>query len=64
MKRDHFEVYPRLTLFFGRQWFWRLRAANGRIIASGEGYRDKADALRAVELVRVTDAATPIEMLP
>ena len=32
---------------------WRLRAANGRIIAdSGQGYVDRDDALHGIELVR------------
>lgn len=31
-----------------RQWFWRLRAANGKIIADGaEGYARTGNALRA-----------------
>jgi hypothetical protein len=30
-------------------WYWRLRAANGRIIADGsEGYASKSNAKRAV----------------
>lgn len=34
-------------------WRWRLRAANGRVIAdSGEGYRDRRGVMRAVEALR------------
>jgi uncharacterized protein len=35
------------------EWRWRLRAANKRILAdSGEGYRNKADCLAAINLVK------------
>lgn len=27
-------------------WHWRLKAANGEIVASGEGYTTKTDAMR------------------
>ena len=37
----------------GGEWRWRLVAGNDRIIAvSGEGYRDKRDCLRGIELVK------------
>jgi len=36
----------------GGEWRWRLRAANGQIIAtSGEGYTRKADVERAIDTV-------------
>ena len=36
------------------EWRWRLRAANGRIVAdSGEGYRRRTSVHRAAECVRV-----------
>lgn len=36
-----------------REWRWRLKASNGRVIAeSGEGYKRKAGALAGIELVR------------
>ncbi len=34
------------------EWRWRLRAANGKIIASGEGYKNKMDAVAAIDLVK------------
>src|ERR671916_425773 len=35
------------------EWRWQLRAANHRIIAdSGEGYRDRADCLHGISLVK------------
>lgn len=36
-----------------REWRWRLRASNGRIVAdSGEGYRRRAAVYEAVKRVR------------
>ena len=36
-----------------REWRWRLRASNGRIVAdSGEGYRRKASLLGGIECAR------------
>lgn len=63
MKADRFQVFKRLTLF-GYRWYWHLRARNGEIIAHGEGYRNKVDAMRAVDLVCSTDASTPVDVLP
>ena len=40
------------------QWRWRLKAANGEKIASGEGYYNKADAVSAVNLVMDTNRQT------
>ena len=35
------------------EWRWNLKAVNGRIIAdSGEGYKDRADCLHGIELVK------------
>lgn len=43
---------------------WRLRAANGRIVAtSSEGYRDRADMEAAIRLVRGCRAA-PVREAP
>ena len=44
-----------------KQWRWRLRAANGKIIAnSGESYRRKCDCLTGLFRVRGVDWNTPI----
>lgn len=52
-----FQVYRRLTIT-GRQWFWRLRAANNRIIAiGGEAYRNKADVYAMIDKIAGMDAA-------
>lgn len=36
----------RIELFRGvnRQWYWRIRARNGRVLASSEGYTRRASA--------------------
>lgn len=53
----HFKLYKDASM----QWRWRLVAANGRIIAdSGEGYRNRSDAVAAIDLVKSTSAATPV----
>lgn len=39
------------------QWRWRLRARNGKIIASGEAYRDERDCDRAIENCKGSGAA-------
>ncbi len=57
-----FQVYSRIGLR-GRRWYWRLRAANGEIIAQGEAYANKTDAIYAVRLVMSTRSATPLEEL-
>ncbi len=47
----HYSVYKD-----GRsEWRWRLKTQNGNIIAdSGEGYRNKADCLHGINLVKGT----------
>jgi uncharacterized protein YegP (UPF0339 family) len=36
----------------GGQYYWRILAANGQVLATSETYYNKADALSAVESVR------------
>ena len=45
------------------QWRWRLRATNHRIIASGEGYKNRVDCYHAVWLVRRQSTTAPVENL-
>lgn len=53
-----FEVYKTRH----KQWRWRLRAKNGKIIANaGESYRRRVDCYAAIFLVRATDYNVPIE---
>ena len=47
-------------------WYWHLKAANGKIVASGEGYTRKRDVLsgikahrRAAKTERVVEIARP-----
>lgn len=43
-------------------WRWRLRAANGEVLCSGEAYEDERDAERAVELLKSSEHA-PVQRL-
>ena len=37
------------------EWRWRLKAANGRILAdSGEGYKNLSDCLEAIDRVKAS----------
>lgn len=57
-----FQVYSRRGIF-GRQWYWRLRAGNNRVIAvGGEGFHNKADAIRATELLLEVPKMVEIEV--
>ena len=54
-----------MTYFYYRdekgEWRWRLKAANGRIIAdSGEGYKSVSDCLDDIRLVKASKDA-PVE---
>lgn len=40
-------------------WRWRFVADNGKIVASGEAYVNKADCLHAIALLKSTNALTP-----
>ena len=46
------EIYEaRRGLALRKQWRWRVRAANGRIISmSSEGYNNRADLMRGIEI--------------
>ena len=57
-KHPKFEVY---TDKAGETRF-RLKAKNGQIIATGEGYKTKKSALNGVESVRKNCADAPVEM--
>ena len=47
MKQARYEVYQAAD-----GWRWRLKSANGEIVASGEGYVRKAGALAGVQAHR------------
>lgn len=45
-----------------RDWRWRLIGKNGEPIANGgEGYRNKADCQHGIDLVKGTNASTPVK---
>jgi uncharacterized protein YegP (UPF0339 family) len=60
-----FEIYQQQGTILGNppvQWRWRLRAANGRIIAdSGEGYNNHGDCAAAILLVMDCNRSTPVD---
>lgn len=43
-----FEIY----IDSAGEWRWRLRSSNGRIVASGEGYKTRAGCMRGIEAHR------------
>ncbi|MCX7184975.1 MAG: DUF1508 domain-containing protein [Nitrosospira sp.] len=57
----YFQIYQEGQGLISIQWRWRLRAANHEIIASGEGYNNKQDCIHAVNLLKNTNAATPVK---
>ncbi|HSS01133.1 MAG TPA: HVO_2922 family protein [Kofleriaceae bacterium] len=53
----HFELYKDR----GEEWRWRLRAANGNIVAdSGESYTTKANAEAGIASVKRGAAEAPV----
>ena len=60
-----FEIYQqRLNSLLGSAqgtWRWRLKASNGEIIAHGEGYRNRADCVHAIGLVKQAGIFTPVQ---
>jgi uncharacterized protein YegP (UPF0339 family) len=39
------------------QWYWHLRATNGKIIAQGEGYKRRSDLLKTIARIQKCAAA-------
>ena len=62
MSDARYEIYPVHSLLGRRQWRWRYRAANGRVIASGEAYRHRSDCVHAIGLLQ-TSQHSPIREL-
>jgi uncharacterized protein len=57
----HYEIYSKTEGLIGAvQWRWRLVADNGKKLASGEGYYNKADCLHAIDLLKSTATSTPV----
>lgn len=56
-----FEVYNNMN---HTGWRWRLRASNGKIVAtSGEGYRRRADCVRGLLSVVLLDSTTMVDVI-
>jgi uncharacterized protein YegP (UPF0339 family) len=53
----HFFIYKDVQGY----WRWNLKASNGQIIASGEGYVNKTDCLHAIGLVQSSASAKVYE---
>lgn len=51
-----FEIYPS-----GSEYRWRLRAANGEIVAHGESYKTRAGAHEGVQVVKSLAPTAPVE---
>ena len=45
------------------EWRWRLRAANGETIASGEGYTREESCNHAIRLFKAAAASAPVRRL-
>lgn len=57
-----FEYYRIVLGTQAGQWRWRLKAANGKTIASGESYINQIDCITAINLVKATGALTPARL--
>lgn len=57
-----FEIYrARRGLLTRTQWRWRLRAANGQILANGgEGFNNRADLMRSIASIQRGAAGAPV----
>lgn len=53
------EIFSRRGLL-GKQWYFRVKARNGEIIASSEGYRNRQDCRQTAFLLRDGLAAATI----
>lgn len=47
-----FEVYARKNSEGERQWYFRIRARNGEILAQSEGYWHRRDCRKAIRRIR------------
>jgi uncharacterized protein len=68
----HFEIYERERsmvaairgkLMGGGDWRWRLKAANGEVVASGDGYASRSLCERAFHQIKQEVAAAPINFV-
>ena len=59
MRQARYEVYQDAS----GEWRWRLKSANGEIVASGEGYKRKQGALSGVKAHRRAALTERVEIL-
>jgi uncharacterized protein YegP (UPF0339 family) len=60
IRPDRHKPAPRFEIYKARDgWRWRLRGANGEIIARGEAYSRKSNARRGIRAMKIA-AATAI----
>ncbi len=59
MKLARYQVYQDAA----GQWRWRLKSANGEIVASGEGYTRKQGALAGVQAHRRAAVTMRVELV-
>jgi uncharacterized protein YegP (UPF0339 family) len=45
------EIFPRRGVF-GKRWYFRVKAKNGEIVATSEGYHNRADCKATATLLR------------
>jgi uncharacterized protein YegP (UPF0339 family) len=46
------EIFARRSLLGGRQWYFRVKARNGEVVAQSEGYRRHVDCRHTAQLLR------------
>lgn len=53
---------PKFEIFEGKdgQWYFHLRARNGEIICSGEGYTTKQNCKKGIEAIKSVAADAPV----
>jgi len=58
------EKHPKFEIYVDKagEFRFRLKATNGQIIATGEGYKAKAGCLNGVESIRKNAAEAPVVM--
>jgi uncharacterized protein YegP (UPF0339 family) len=45
-------------------WYFRLKAANGEIVANSEGYKNRADMMKTIGIIKHEAAFAPIVEAP
>lgn len=54
----YFEIYQGAN----EQWYWRLKSGNHQVVAiGGEGYSSKQSCLHGIDVVKSSNADTPVK---